>query len=81
MKTIYDERTFEVEFKSRKKASVTIRKDYNKKVWVGRIWIIKGDDILIKMEDVIFSEEYYSLDTTSIDDISITIKAMLSAFD
>lgn len=81
MKTIFDERTFEVEFESRKKACITIRKDYNRKEWVARIWIIKGDDILIKMEDVIFSEEYYSFDTTSIDDISITIKAMLSAFD
>lgn len=81
MKTICDERTFEVEFESRKKASVTIRKDYRKQEWVCRIWIIKGDDILIKMDDVIFNGECYPFNATSSDDIFITIVQMLRAFD
>ena len=81
MKTIIDERTFEVELANRIKACITIRKNYSRMEWVARILIIRGDEILIKMEDVVFNKEIYTFDTTSSDDIFITIVQMLRAFD
>ena len=81
MKTIFDERTFEVELENRRKARITIRKDYSRMEWVAQILIIRGDEILIKMEDVVFNKEIYTFDTTSSDDIFITIVQMLRAFD